>query len=122
MASTKGFVERENEKEAKKTVSEKLADKLNQNVIDTGTSVQTLNKVLKPATQSQVFVSFLTLIIALLAAWIAWLSYKANTSIDVKERLKSTEESIRKIERYIDKIPQSTMKDTVYMIMIPKKK
>lgn len=101
----KEWVEKEIRNQELRKTLEELGVKTNQNVIDTGDSVQRLNSLLKPATKVQVFASILTVIVAGLAAWISWIGYKRQDSNDdLKSHLKSLKEEVQKMKEIQDKM------------------
>lgn len=105
----KEWVNIENRKEELKIALEELGVKTNKNVIDTGESVQKLNKILKPATKAQVFTGIVTVLVAALAAWISWLSYKRQDSNDdLKKRLKTLETEVQKMRENTGKKSHTT--------------
>lgn len=112
----RGFIDRE-----KLKINELDAIKLsglttNRNVIDTGDSVQKLNKLLRPTTIIQVVTGIITLGVACIALWVSYLTYNyQKTNDDLEKRLKQLEEKIPQIQKQQTRILQSEVKDTVYL-------
>jgi hypothetical protein len=105
------YVLRENRKSEIKDAIQESGLKTDENVRQTGDSVQNLNRLLKPATKAQIFIAILTLGIAGLAAYISWLNYESDRiTNDVELRLKSLEVKEQRIEQQLRQTQQQVEK------------